>query len=74
MSFSVRSTRCLESSTTPAQKKAWHHEQDGVLTLPLELDAAPGDGFSTVGIFYRICVPIIEPALGNILVFSFMHH
>lgn len=45
------------------------------MTLPLELDdAARVDGCSTFGIFYRICVPLIKPALGIILVFSFMHH
>ena len=45
------------------------------MTLPLELDdAARVDGCSTFGIFYRICVPLIKPALGIILVFSFMNH
>ena len=45
------------------------------MTLPLELDdAARVDGCSTFGIFYRICIPLIKPALGIILVFSFMNH
>lgn len=45
------------------------------MTLPRELDdAARVDGCSTWGIFHRICVPLIRPALGIILVFSFMHH
>ena len=45
------------------------------MTLPLELDdAARVDGCSTFGIFYRICVPLIKPAMGIILVFSFMNH
>ena len=45
------------------------------MTLPLELDdAARVDGCSTFGIFYRISVPLIKPALGIILVFSFMNH
>jgi ABC-type glycerol-3-phosphate transport system permease component len=44
-------------------------------TIPLELDdAARVDGCSTFGIFSRIAVPLIKPALGIILVFSFMHH
>ena len=45
------------------------------MTLPLELDAAARvDGCTTFGIFYRISVPLIKPALGIILVFSFMNY
>lgn len=45
------------------------------LTLPTELDdAARVDGCSTFGIFRHIAIPSIRPALGIILVFSFMHN
>ncbi len=44
-------------------------------TLPRELDdSARVDGCSTFGIFRHISLPLIRPALGIILVFSFMHH
>jgi multiple sugar transport system permease protein len=44
-------------------------------TLPPELDdAARVDGCTTFGIFRHIALPLIKPALGIILVFSFMHH
>ena len=42
-------------------------------TVPLELDdAARVDGCSTFGIFWKIALPLCKPALGIILVFSFM--
>lgn len=45
------------------------------LTLPTELDdAARVDGCSTFGIFRHIALPSIRPALGIIVVFSFMHN
>jgi len=44
-------------------------------TIPRDLDdAARVDGCSTFGIFYRIALPLCRPALGIILVFSFMAH
>jgi ABC-type glycerol-3-phosphate transport system permease component len=44
-------------------------------TIPTEMDdAARVDGCSTFGIFRHIALPLIQPALGIILVFSFMHH
>jgi multiple sugar transport system permease protein len=44
-------------------------------TIPLDLDdAARVDGCSTFGIFRYIAVPLIRPALGVVLVFSFMHN
>jgi len=44
-------------------------------TLPMDLDdAARVDGCSTFGIFWRIVLPQLRPALGIILVFSFLHH
>jgi len=45
------------------------------LTLPTELDdAARVDGCSTFGIFRHIAMPSVRPALGIIVVFSFMHN
>ena len=45
------------------------------LSLPTELDdAARVDGCSTFGIFRHIALPSIRPALGIIMVFSFMHN
>lgn len=42
-------------------------------TIPLDLDAAARvDGGNTFTVFYRICLPLIRPALGIIFVFSFM--
>jgi ABC-type glycerol-3-phosphate transport system permease component len=44
-------------------------------TIPTELDdAARVDGCTTFGIFRHIALPLIKPALGIILVFSFMHN
>jgi ABC-type glycerol-3-phosphate transport system permease component len=44
-------------------------------TIPTEMDdAARVDGCSTFGIFCYVALPLIRPALGIILVFSFMHH
>jgi multiple sugar transport system permease protein len=43
------------------------------LTLPRELDdAARIDGCSTFGIFWRIALPLVRPALGMVIVFAFM--
>ncbi len=45
------------------------------MTLPTELDdAARVDGCSTFGIFRHIAIPSVRPALGIIVVFSFMQH
>jgi multiple sugar transport system permease protein len=44
-------------------------------TIPLDLDdAARVDGCTTYGIFRHIALPLIRPAVGIIMVFSFMHH
>jgi len=44
-------------------------------TIPTEMDdAARVDGCSTFGIFRYIALPLIQPALGIIVVFSFMDH
>jgi multiple sugar transport system permease protein len=44
-------------------------------TIPTEMDdAARVDGCSTFGIFRHIALPLIQPALGIIVVFSFMDH
>jgi ABC-type glycerol-3-phosphate transport system permease component len=44
-------------------------------TVPMDLDdAARIDGCSTFGVFWHIALPLIRPALGVVLVFSFMHH
>jgi ABC-type glycerol-3-phosphate transport system permease component len=44
-------------------------------TIPMDLDdAARVDGCSTFGIFRHIALPLCKPALGIILVFSFMLH
>jgi ABC-type glycerol-3-phosphate transport system permease component len=44
-------------------------------TIPVDLDdAARIDGCSTFGVFRYIALPLIKPALGIILVFSFMEH
>jgi multiple sugar transport system permease protein len=44
-------------------------------TIPTEMDdAARIDGCSTFGVFRHIALPLVKPALGIILVFSFMHN
>jgi ABC-type glycerol-3-phosphate transport system permease component len=44
-------------------------------TVPLDLDdAARIDGCSTFGVFRYVALPLIRPALGVVLVFSFIGH
>lgn len=43
------------------------------LTIPLEMDdAAKIDGCSIYGVFARIILPLLKPALGIVIIFSFM--
>lgn len=44
-----------------------------IVTIPSELiDAARIDGCSEFGIFYRVVLPIIKPALGALTIYSFL--
>ena len=44
-----------------------------IVTIPTELlDAARIDGCSEFGIYYRIVLPIIKPALGALTIYSFL--
>lgn len=44
-----------------------------IITIPSELiDAARIDGCSEFGIYYRIILPIIKPALGALTIYSFL--
>ena len=44
-----------------------------IVTIPSELmDAARIDGCSEFGIYYRIVLPIIKPALGALTIYSFL--
>ncbi|MGQ9629227.1 MAG: carbohydrate ABC transporter permease [bacterium] len=44
-----------------------------LLTIPLEMDdAAKIDGCSSFGIYWRIMLPLVKPALGTVAIFSFM--
>ncbi|MGQ9629869.1 MAG: carbohydrate ABC transporter permease [bacterium] len=44
-----------------------------IMTIPLEYDdAARVDGCSTFGIYARIIMPMIKPALGMVAIFTFM--
>ena len=44
-----------------------------IITIPSELlDAARIDGCSEFGIYYRIVLPIIKPALGALTIYSFL--
>jgi ABC-type glycerol-3-phosphate transport system permease component len=44
-------------------------------TVPTDMDdAARVDGCSTFGVFWHIALPLIRPALGVLLVFSFLAH
>ena len=44
-----------------------------IVTIPSELlDAARMDGCSEFGIYYRIVLPIIKPALGALTIYSFL--
>jgi ABC-type glycerol-3-phosphate transport system permease component len=46
-----------------------------IQTVPVELDdAAKIDGCSFFGIYWRILLPLIKPALGAVAIFSFLHH
>jgi ABC-type glycerol-3-phosphate transport system permease component len=46
-----------------------------IATIPLELDdAAKIDGCSAFGIYWRIIVPLIAPALAAVAIFGFLHH
>lgn len=42
-------------------------------TIPVEIeDAAKIDGCSSLGIYWRICLPLLKPALATVIVFQFM--
>jgi ABC-type glycerol-3-phosphate transport system permease component len=44
-------------------------------TVPTDLDdAARVDGCNTFGVFWHIAVPLVRPALGVLVVFSFLQH
>ena len=44
-----------------------------MMTVPMEMDeAATIDGCSPVGVFWRVMVPMIKPALATVAIFSFM--
>jgi multiple sugar transport system permease protein len=46
-----------------------------IATVPLELDdAAKIDGCSFIGIYWRIILPQIKPALATVAIFGFLHH
>jgi ABC-type glycerol-3-phosphate transport system permease component len=46
-----------------------------ITTIPLELDdAAKIDGCSYLGIYWRIVLPLIKPALATVAIFGFLYH
>jgi ABC-type glycerol-3-phosphate transport system permease component len=46
-----------------------------ISTVPLDLDdAAKIDGCSFFGIYWRIVLPLIKPALAAVSIFGFLHH
>jgi ABC-type glycerol-3-phosphate transport system permease component len=46
-----------------------------IQTVPIELDdAAKIDGCSLFGIYWRIILPLIKPALGTVAIFGFLYH
>jgi ABC-type glycerol-3-phosphate transport system permease component len=46
-----------------------------IATVPLELDdAARIDGCSLLGIYWRIVLPLVTPAVAAVAIFQFLHH